>query len=471
MTALNDRQISATREAWSAIEPETRAMFRTLWETPELPMMEYEAEAALSSWLSDHGFTVERGVCRMPTAFRAVWSNGDGPTLGFLAEYDALPGQGNRLEPNRAPDGKRGGHACGHNLIGGADSGAAIAAKAAMEELGLTGSIVVLGTPAEEILWGKIAMLRDGAFDGIDALLTSHGDYQNGAPSRPCLSCVSAEFVFSGVSSHGGSRRSQNALDAAELMVQSVERLRAHQFSNAIIGHVLRFAGYMPSITPDEARLWITVRHEVFEHAEEVYNLILPIAADAAGYTGTEFREQLISASRGYLANDVMANRLHDSMQIIGPPAWDDDDLSFMRDLSEHCRPGQEFVLDRDVAVHTEGCDPYGQDDGEASFYIPLARANWAYPTGVLLHNWAATANSGHESQFKGGVFAGESLALTAIDLVSDPAAIDAAQKELVGRVGTRKLSPPRVGGFDVMTQNPESFWDSTWVSHDRLSS
>jgi aminobenzoyl-glutamate utilization protein B len=460
---------SATRKAWSAVEPETRAMFRFLWEHPELPMMEYKAEKALSEWLENHGFAVERGVCAMPTAFRAVWSNGEGPTIGFLAEYDALPGQGNRLEPNRAPDGNRAGHACGHNLIGGADAGAAIAARHAMEAAGVTGTIVVLGTPAEEILWGKIAMFRDGAFDGIDVLLTSHGDYQNGAPSRPCLSCVSSEFVFRGVSSHGGSRRSQNALDAAELMVQSVERLRATQFADAIIGHVMRFAGYMPSITPDEVRLWITVRHEVFERAEEVYNLILPIARDAAGYTGTELQEQLIAASRGYLANDVMAERLHAAMKIIGPPAWDAEDLAFMRDLSEHCRPGQAFDLDRTTAVHTEGCDPYGQDDGEASWYIPLARANWAYPTGVLLHNWAATANSGHESQFKGAVFAGESLALTALDLFTDPGAIAAAKAELKERVGGRKLSPPRVGGFDVMTNNPESFWDATWISTDTL--
>ncbi|MBT7614977.1 MAG: M20/M25/M40 family metallo-hydrolase, partial [Rhodospirillaceae bacterium] len=220
---MDERLIAGAREAWRAIEPAARRMIDYIWENPELPMMEYKAEAALSAWLVEHGFTVERGVCAMPTAFRAVWSNGEGATIGFLAEYDALPGQGNRMEPNRAPDGKRAGHACGHNLIGGADTGAAIAARHAMEALDITGTIVVLGTPAEEILWGKIAMFRDGAFDGIDVLLTSHGDYQNGAPSRPCLACVSSEFVFRGESSHGGSRRSQNALDAAELTVQSVE--------------------------------------------------------------------------------------------------------------------------------------------------------------------------------------------------------------------------------------------------------
>ena len=460
---MDDRTIAVVRQAWAGVEPAARAMCRRIWETPELPMMEYEAEAALSAWLSGEGFAVERGACRIPTAFRAVWSNGQGPTIGLLAEYDALPGQGNRAEPRRARDGKKAGHACGHNLIAGADTGAAIALRHAMEELDLKGTVVVLGTPAEEMLWGKIAMLRDGAFDGIDALLTSHGDYQNGAPSRPCLSCISSEFVFSGVSGHGGSRRSQNALDAAELMVQSMERLRAHQFSDAIVGHVLRFAGYMPSITPDEARLWITVRHENFERAEEVYNQILPIARDAARYTNTGFAEQFIAASRGYLPNDVMAGTLHDAMAIVGPPAWDEADLAFMAELSEHCRPGRAFDLDRTIGHHTQGCDPYGQDDGEASHYIPLARANWAYPTGVLLHNWAATANSGHESQLKGAAFAGESLTLAAVDLLGDPGRIKAAEAELAGRVGRRRLSPPRCGGFDVLTREPQSFWDATW--------
>ena len=141
-------------------------MYRRIWDEPELGMMEYNAEAALSAWLADHGFRVERGACGLPTAFRAVWSSGEGPVLGFLAEYDALPGQGNRLEPLKAPDGKRAGHACGHNLIAGSGAGSAIAARHAMEDLGLEGTIVCLGTPAEEILWGKIAMLQRGGLRG-----------------------------------------------------------------------------------------------------------------------------------------------------------------------------------------------------------------------------------------------------------------------------------------------------------------
>jgi aminobenzoyl-glutamate utilization protein B len=468
---MDDKAIGTVRDAWSALRPDIESMVTGIWEHPELPMMEYEAEAALSAWLADHDFRVERGVCGIPTAFRAVWERGDGPTIGILAEYDALPGQGNLAEPRRAPDGHRAGHACGHNLIGGANVGAAIGVRQAMEALGLEGRVVVLGTPAEELLWGKIAMFQRGAFDGIDALLTSHGDQQNGAISRPCLSCVSAEFVFSGVSGHGGSLRSQNALDAAELAVQSMERLRAHQFNDAVIGHVLRVAGLMPSITCDEARLWITVRHESFERAEEIYNQILPVAADAARYTNTGFSEQLISASRGYLGNDSLGRVLQRHLDLIGPPDWDAEDLDFMAKLSKACSPQMEVVLDRGSKLHTKGCDPFGQDDGEASWYIPLARVNWAQPLGVLFHNWATTAMSGHTSGVKGGLMASEGLTLAAVDLFGDPATIAEAKGELKTRVNGRSLSPPRCGGFELMTTSPETFWDGTWLSGDRLAS
>ena len=468
---MDDRSTARVRQAWQAVEPQARHAFRAIWEKPELGMMEYQAEALLSAWTGDHGFRVERGVCGLPTAFRATWSQGSGPVLGFMAEYDALPGQGNRPQPLRAPDGGAAGHACGHNLIAGAATGAAIAARHAMEELGLEGTIVCLGTPAEELLWGKIALLRAGAFRGIDALFANHADYQNGAVSRPCLSCISAELVFSGVSGHGGSRRSRNALDAAELFVQSMERLRAHQFHDAVIGHVMRSAGIMPSIVPEEVRLWLTVRHESFERAEQIYGLVLPIAHDAARYTATGMREMLISASRGYLPNRTLGRALLRNMEIVGPPAWDEGDIAWLRSLAAACSPGGDFAMDRSLALHERGCDPFGQDDGEASWSIPLARVNWAVPSGVLFHNWAMTAAAGHESQFKGGCFAGEAMALAAIDLLTDPAPIAAARAELRERVGGRQLSPPRCGAFRTLTEAPESFWDASWWGDERLAS
>ncbi len=459
------------QDCWQTVEGEARQIARSIWENPELGMMEYHAEALLSAWLRNNGFVVDRGTCDMPTAFRAQWSNGEGPVLGFMAEYDALPGQGNLCEPRRAPDGKNAGHACGHNHIAAAGAGAAIALRHAMEQQGIRGTIVCLGTPAEEILWGKIAMLQRGAFDGIDVLFANHADYQNGAISRPCLSCVSSELVFSGVASHGGSLRSRNALDAAELFIQSVERLRAHQFNDAVIGHVLRTAGYMPSITPDEVRLWMTVRHERFERAEAVWDMILPVARDAARYTGTTVTNFLISASRGYLPNQTLGEVLYRNMKTIGPPKRDDVDREFMVSLSRQSGGSDALDWDDAIALHTDGCDPYGQDDGEASWYIPLARANWSAPTSIPLHNWAFTAASGHPSQFKGAAFAGESLAMAGMDLLRGPAIVAEAQSELRRRTAGIRLSPPRCGGFDVMTSNPSSFWDATWMPNEQPGS
>src|SRR5690606_33371740 len=120
------------------------------------------------------------------------------------------------------------------------------AAAAAMEKLGTEGEVVLIGCPAEEILWGKVALFQRGAFEGLDAILTSHGDYQSGAVARPCQSVVHGEFVFSGESGHGGGVRKRNALDAVELVVQSLERLRGHQFPDASVEHVIRSGGLAP---------------------------------------------------------------------------------------------------------------------------------------------------------------------------------------------------------------------------------
>jgi aminobenzoyl-glutamate utilization protein B len=425
--------------------------------------MEIRAASLLADWLEGSGFAVERGVRGVPTAFAARAGRDEGPAIGLLAEYDALPGQGNLAVPYRAPDGHPAGHACGHNQLGPAQVGAAIAARRVMEARELPGRIVVLGCPAEELLWGKLALLERGAFQGLDALLTSHADYQNGALSRPCLACVSSELVFTGMASHGGAVRHHNALHALELVTQAIDQLRGSRLHGFVVGHVVRVGGLMPSITPAEARLWLTVRHESLEAADEAYRAIVGIAQGAADRAGVRVAAQLIAASRGYLPNDVLARLLDANLRRVGPPAWSDDDLAWMEALSRACAPTAAFSLDRGLALHTEGYDPYGQDDGEASWRIPLGRANWAIPRAVPLHHWGTTALSGHAAGLAGPLMASEALALTAVELIADPAVVAEAGRELADRVGDRRLSPPRFGDLTVMTRAPDAFWRATW--------
>jgi aminobenzoyl-glutamate utilization protein B len=325
--------------------------------------------------------------------------------------------------------------------------------------------VVVLGCPAEELLWGKIALLQRGAFHGIEALLTSHADYQNGALARPCLACVSSELVFTGVPSHGGSPRHHNALEALELATQAIDRLRGSRFHGCVVGHVVRAGGLMPSITPAEARLWITVRHESFEAADHAYREIVAIAEASARMTGVGVKEQLVAASRGYLPNDVLAHALDANLRRVGPPAWTPADVTWMEELSRACDATAPFSLDRDLALHTLGCDPYGQDDGEASWRIPLGRINWAIPKAVPLHHWATTALSGHAAGRPGPLMASEALALTAVELLADAELVAEAGRELARRVGGSPLSPPRCGDVAAMTKAPEEFWSAAWRS------
>lgn len=448
--------------AWAELRPVVEKLFDALWQKPELPAMERHAAATLAGWLQERGFAVEHGVGGVATAFLARRGRGQ-PRVYLLAEYDALPGIDNDAVAARRHRGLHAGHGCAHNQIGPANCAAAIAAAEVAARHRLAGEVVVLGCPAEEIVWGKIALLRRGAFDGADAILTSHGDYQNGAVSRPCQSVVGGELVFTGESGHGGRTVRRNALDAAELAVQSIERLRAHHFPDTHVEHILRSAGAIPNVTPDEARLWINSRQLEWERARDVYDLVVDIAAHAARMAGAGFRHQPIAGTRGYLPNDVLGKLLQTCLEHVGPPRWTDAGVAWMRELVAVVAPGSAFSLDTGLALYTQGHDPFGQDDGEASWRIPLGRVNWAWPTQVPVHNWALCALAGHQASWPGPLMASEALALAVVELLRRPGLVQAAQDELARRVDGADLPPPPLGAWHTLNEEPERFWDGTW--------
>jgi aminobenzoyl-glutamate utilization protein B len=467
METLNEFQSlvsSVVLEEWRALEPEIERLFQVQWEDPELPAMEYRSSARLADWLARHGFDVERQAGGLPTAFVARCGSGSGPVLALLAEFDALPGLDNDAVLSRRALGKPAGHGCGHNHIGPANAGAAIAAAKACRRLGLAGDVRVIGCPAEEILWGKIALLRAGIFSGIDAILTSHGDYQTGALSRPCQSVVSGEFVFTGESGHGGQTGHRNALLITEEMVAEASRLFEERYPELLLRHVLRQAGVMPSITPSEARVWFSARGFDYGAVRSSYDDLILMSRDLARKGGVACRHQFISESRGYLPNDTLGRVLHAAYAQAGPPKWSPGDLSFMEDLSRICSPDEPMELDRDVHYFASGADCYGQDDGEVSWRIPLGRVNWAYPKQVPIHHWAWTALSGHRASHAGPLSASQALALATVAVLAAPDIVHAARDELISRSQGERLTEPRIGAMETLTSNPAAFWAGTWV-------
>lgn len=456
--------LSASLSSWEPIRHQMRLRFDTLFQKPELPAMEYETVAILTAWLEDYGFHVTRGAGGLPTAFVARLGQGTGPRIGILAEYDALPGLANAAEAGRAALPSRAGHACGHNHIGPTNCGAAIAAALTAAEEGLAGEIIVYGTPAEEIGWGKIAMLDADVFSDCDILLTSHGDYQNGALSRPCTAYVSGEYIFTGETAHGGKRTVRNAQRAAEDALRQIEDKLTERFPKVTHRHVFRAAGLCPGVTPDAVRLWFNARAPEVEMAAAAQAYAGEICAEVAKVANVGLRFQLIAGSRGYLANDVLGRLLRDKLDRIGPPQWSEADIAFMEALSAAVEPGAPLRLHRTLDYFDTGSDYYGQDDGELSWRIPLGRVNWAYPDNVPIHHWAWTALSGHAASTPGPMMAFEALAEATLALLRDGSLVTAAKAELATRVAGRDLGPLFLGARTTLRQRPQDFWDATWI-------
>jgi aminobenzoyl-glutamate utilization protein B len=447
------------------IVSETRNAMRALWERPERPLEEFESSRLLGRWLCDNGFELEYGVGGLPTAFVARWGR-CGHVITFLAEYDALPGLGNDCVPYRNALNMQIGHACGHCLLGPANVSAALRVREWLIMTGTAGQVVVIGCPAEELLWGKVALLDRGIFDGADVILTSHADYKNGVPNRPCQSSYHGEWVFEGRAGHAGRDGVGNALAAVERMIQAVGWEANPAFRNIRTSHTIRIGGIAPNIVPDRAAVWWWFRGGSLREVEEAYAAAEEAAAEAARITRTSQQSTLISACRGYLPNTTLSTVLHRAFTELGAPPWRDSDIAWMKQLSTAASPDQSFNLDREVHLLQGGMDPYAQDDGEASWRIPLGRVNWAMPEGVPLHHWSTTALSGHPSGEVGALHCAEVLALAAMRLFDDPARIIAAKDELEEKVkADSPFNSLKYTKNRCFFERPEDFWNGTWLS------
>ncbi len=462
--ALDARTQTAVRAAWEALRPEITEKFETLFACPELSCLEFRSAEVLADWLRAHGFDVEAGTAGIPTAFTARFTSGSGPRIAILAEYDALPGLDNLAMPKRASTGRLPGHGCGHNHIGPANAAAAIAVAKVMAAGVLGGEIVVIGCPAEEIIWGKLALQARGAFNGFDIVLTSHGDYQNGALSRPCYAAANGEFRFTGEASHSGKMSARNALSCTQTALAKVGSVLESEYEGLQFNYLFRFSGFAPGVIPDEVRIWCAVKHEDFDTMRAGYGRMESVFQDTAESFGVSLRSDLIAACRGYLPNDVVAGVLSEALAQVGPPAWSAGDLAYMEALSAACSPGEPFTLHRTLDYFDSGIDYYAQDDGDISWQVPLGRVNWAYPDTVPIHHWAWTALSGHPASYPGPLMASEALALAAVELLVRPDLVATARDELDQRTRQMHVPAPEFGLFDVLTGQPEAFWDASWT-------
>lgn len=240
---------------------------------PELGLEEERTSAMMQEVLKEAGYSMESGLAGMKTAFKASIGSGS-PKIALLAEMDALPGIG---------------HGCGHNIAGMASIGAAVAlAKTLSSRLKPgEGTILVLGTPAEELGKGKVEMVKAGVFEGIDASMMVHGSSRR-TVLKHFLGLERLNFTFHGKSSHASAYPEEgiNALDAVIVLFNSIGLLRQQVRSDVRIHGIITDGGKKPNIIPERAAASFYVRANDLKELASVKERVINCAKGAATATG-----------------------------------------------------------------------------------------------------------------------------------------------------------------------------------------
>lgn len=274
------------KEKLADIEKNYRETFESisdhLFHHPENSGEEYESANYLAQMMESFDFTVTfpyTDIKEIDTAFIAEFRTGEGPTIAFLAEYDALPGY-------KTPSGN--GHACGHNWIASTMCGTAIVLSKLKDHF--EGRILLIGTPAEETYGGKINMLKEGAFDGVDIVFQAHLANETVLDSA-ALAMTDYEFEFIGKSAHAASypENGINALDAVQLTFMGINALRQHVRQDVRIHGIVKEGGTATNITPDRGVCHVTVRAQDREYLKHVSSRVIECGKGAALMTRAEF--------------------------------------------------------------------------------------------------------------------------------------------------------------------------------------
>ncbi len=416
-----------------------------IWDHAELGYKEVKSTALLQETLKKEGFTVEAGVADIPTAFVATYGSGQ-PVIGILAEFDALPGLAQQAVPEKKTiEGKAGGHACGHHLFGAASVAAGIAIKKLIEEKKLKGTIKVFGCPAEEGGSGKVYMVRAGLFNDVDVAIHWHPGAENGVTMTSALANSSAKFRFYGTSAHAAAapERGRSSLDAVESMNYMVNLMREHIPQETRIHYVITSGGKAPNVVPDFAEVYYYVRHPKRDQVKQIFERVTTAAKAAAMGTETRMDYEIIGGTHDLLLNRTLGEAMQKNLDKVGGVKYTEEEKLFAQKIQSSFTYKAPAISQSDsIAPLKIESDAGGgsTDVGDVSYAVPtvgLRAATWV--PGTAAHSWQAVACGGTEIGAKGMMVAAKTMALTAIDLFTNPALIQKSKDEFLKTKGDYK--------------------------------
>jgi aminobenzoyl-glutamate utilization protein B len=418
----------------------------------ELGMQEHESAALLSQLLEDEGFQVERGISGFPTAFCATYGQGS-PVIAVHTEYDANPDNSQAsgaTERKPIVDGAPG-HCEGHNCNAAVMVSGAIAARRAMEQHGIEGTLKIFGAPAEEQLVSRPYFVRDGLFDGVDAALHVHvsGEFDT-VFGLTHYAAVSAYFTFHGETSHASVTpwKARDALDAVVLMDMGLAQLREHMETDMRAHRTITHGGDQPNVIPAKATVWWTFRAPTAEGARHLFERGKRIAEGAAMMTDTTVSVAIMSAVWPVRTNEGLAEVVQRNIEQVGMPVWTDEEDAFARKLQTAAKVAVTGLSRNTKPLAGPGRQRSPSNDcGDVSWVMPMGRISFpANVPNIAFHHWSGGAALATSIAHKGCLAGAKALAGTIIDLITEPPLLERVRSTFASEIGDvryRPLLPP----------------------------
>jgi aminobenzoyl-glutamate utilization protein B len=428
--------------------PELTSLNDEIWRNAEVALDEYRSADALASYLERAGFKVEKEVGGLPTAFVGTFGSGQ-PVIGFLAEYDALPGLSQETATTRKPlrEGAPG-HGCGHNIFGVASIASAVAVKDVMARHGISGTLKVFGCPAEETVEGKVFMAREGVFDGLSLCIQWHPSDDNGVSLGSSNALNQFEVEFFGQTAHaaGDPWHGRSALDGIELTDIGLNFLREHLRPTARIHYVVLEGGGAPNVVPDHARAWYYVRDLDRESVEKDYERVLQVIDGAAKMSGTTYKVHFKSGVHETLANRAGGEVVYSNLLLVGAPAFTEEEQAFAKEIQKNLGL-EEKGLSKNIEPFSLPERSWGggsTDVAEVSWLTPTTALGVAFkPLGTPGHHWAAVACGGMSIGHKCLAVAAKVMAASGLDFLTQPETIRKMREEWTARKKGREYKSP----------------------------
>lgn len=434
----------------------------TIWSYAEPAYKEVKSSELQQKIMEEEGFTVERGIGGIDTAFSASFGNGK-PVIGFLGEFDALPGLSQIADATYEEPLPQGGygHGCGHHLLGTACMQGAVAAKDYLLENKLSGTIVYYGCPAEEGGAGKAFMVREGVFDNCDTCIAWH-PFSVTVGSTSSLANARVYYNFKGISSHAAAspHLGRSALDSVELMNVGVNYLREHMIPEARVHYaVTDTGGNAPNVVQARAQVLYSIRapknDQLFELLERVNN----IAKGAAMMCGTTVDIKIVSGYADVVQNKTLDKLVFKHIQDIYPLDYTEEEIEYAKgfhvlsdntELLTYQSMAKRFYGEKGEGLFkgplADGAFPpnpmkMGSTDvGDVSWIVPTTWFGGAvFALGTSVHTWQAVAQGKSSIAHRGMTAAATVMARTAVDILSQPEIAEQAKRDLKETLDGRK--------------------------------